>query len=135
LKGENTHTVTPNDFTRLALSFEGAEQGSHMGAVDFRVGGRIFATLASVAKGYGNVMLSPEQQRDFVAELPDIFIPVVGKWGEAGVTHIRLAAADEDLVRGALHAAWKRRLEANAKMGPVRPRAKTRTKTPKGRRK
>jgi hypothetical protein len=107
--------VTPSDFKRLALSLEGAEEGSHMGAVDFRVGGRIFATLASVAKGYGNVMLSPEQQRDFMAELPDVFVPVVGKWGESGVTHVRLAAANEDIVRGALHAAWKRRLAANAK--------------------
>jgi hypothetical protein len=126
---EYTHdTMTPKDFTRLALSFEGAEQGSHMGSVDFRVGGRIFATLAAVAKGYGNVMLSPEQQRDFVAELPDVFLPVAGKWGEGGVTHIRLAAATEDLVRGALHAAWKRRVEANAKMPPVRPRPKTKKK-------
>ena len=116
--------MSPADFTRLALSFDGAEQGSHMGAVDFRVGGRIFATLAAVGKGYGNVMISPEQQRDFIAELPDVFVPVVGKWGEAGVTHIRLAAANEDVVRGALHAAWKRRVEANAKMGPVRPRSR-----------
>ena len=116
--------MTPADFTRLALGFDGAEQGSHMGAVDFRVGGRIFATLAAVGKGYGNVMISPEQQRDFIAELPDVFVPVVGKWGEAGVTHIRLAAANEDVVRGALHAAWKRRVEANAKMGPVRPRSR-----------
>src|SRR4249920_2355623 len=107
--------MTAADFHRIALSFDGAEEGSHMGSVDFRVGGRIFATLAAVAKGYGNVMLSPEQQRDFIAELPDVFLPVAGKWGEAGVTHIHLAAATEDLVRGALHAAWKRRVEANAK--------------------
>jgi hypothetical protein len=116
--------VTPSDFKRLALSFDGAEEGSHMGAVDFRVGGRIFATLAAVANGYGNVMLSPEQQRDFVAELPDVFIPVVGKWGEAGVTHIRLAAANEDVVRGALHAAWKRRVTANEKARPASSRGK-----------
>ena len=121
--------MTPADFKRLALSFDGAEEGSHMGAVDFRVGGRIFATLASVAKGYGNVMLSPEQQRDFVAELPDTFVPVAGKWGDAGATHVRLAAANEDLVRGALHAAWKRRLEANAKMRSAAARAKKKRRT------
>ncbi|HUL72624.1 MAG TPA: MmcQ/YjbR family DNA-binding protein [Vicinamibacterales bacterium] len=107
--------MTPGDFKRLALGLEGAEQGSHMGAVDFRVGGRIFATLAAVHKGYGNIMLSPEQQRDFVAELPDVFLPVSGKWGEAGATHVRLDLASEEVVRGALHAAWKRRLAANAK--------------------
>ena len=116
--------MSPATFKLLALSFEGAEEGSHMGCVDFRVGGRIFATLASVAQGYGNVMLSPEQQRDFVAELPDVFIPIAGKWGEGGATHIRLAAANEDVVRGALHAAWKRRLEANAKKRPPSTRTK-----------
>jgi len=115
--------MTPSDFRRLALSFDGAEAGSHMGSVDFRVGGRIFATLAAVAKGYGNVMISPEQQHEFVAELPDVFVPVVGKWGESGVTHIRLAAANEDIVRGALQAAWKRRVDANKKMPPLKPRA------------
>jgi hypothetical protein len=107
--------MTPADFRRLALGFDGAVEGSHMGAVDFRVGGRIFATLAAVAKGYGNVMLSPEQQHEFVGELPDVFVPVAGNWGEGGVTHICLAAAQEDVVRGALHAAWKRRVDANAK--------------------
>ncbi len=120
--------MTPADFRRLALSFDGAEQGSHMGAMDFRVGGRIFATLAAVAKGYGNVMLSPEQQRDFIAERPDVFLPVPGKWGEGGVTHIRLAAATEDVVRGALHAAWKRRVAANATTKSLRPRASKKRK-------
>ena len=100
--------MTASDFKRLALGLEGAEEGSHMGALDFRVGGRIFATLAAIKKGYGNVMLAPEQQRDFVAELPDVFLPVPGKWGEDGATHIVLADANEDVVRGALQAAWKR---------------------------
>jgi hypothetical protein len=52
-----------NDFRRIALSFEGVEESSHMGQPDFRVGGRIFATLASEKQGYGNLMLTPEQQR------------------------------------------------------------------------
>ena len=110
--------MTPDDFARLALTFPGAEQGSHMGAVDVRVGGRIFATLAAVKKGYGNVMLAPEQQRDFVAELPDVFIPVAGKWGEGGATHIRLDIANPDVVRGALDAAWKRRREFSKRPKP-----------------
>lgn len=95
-----------------------------MGAVDFRVGGHIFATLASVGKGFGNVMISPDQQREFVAELPEVFVPVAGKWGEAGVTHIRLAVASDEIVRGALQAAWKRRIAANAKSRPARRPAK-----------
>jgi hypothetical protein len=106
--------MTPADFRRIALSLEGAEEGSHMGAVDFRVGGRIFATLASVKQGYGNLMLTPEQQADFVREAPEIFLPVLGGWGRMGATHIRLAEANEDVLTGALRTAWKRRMEANA---------------------
>ena len=106
--------MTANDFRRIALSLEGAEEGSHMGSPDFRVGGRIFATLAHQSKGYGNVMLDAEQQAAFVEELPDVFLPVAGGWGRMGATHIRLAAAREDVVEGALRTAWKRRLEKNA---------------------
>src|SRR5882757_3835026 len=84
------------DFRRLALSLPGAEQSSHMGSPDFRVGGRIFATLAAAKFGYGNIMITPEQQAAFVEELPEIFIPVAGGWGRGGATHITLAAANED---------------------------------------
>jgi hypothetical protein len=107
--------MTANDFRRLALHLEGAEEGSHMGAADFRVGGRIFATLASQDQGYGNLMLSPAQQAEFVREQPDIFVPIAGGWGRMGATHIRLAAANEDVLAGALQTAWKIRLEKNGK--------------------
>jgi hypothetical protein len=107
--------MTAKDFRRIALSLEGAEEGSHMGAVDFRVGGRIFATLASVKEGYGNLMLTPELQAEFIAEGPDLFLPIHGGWGRMGMTHIRLAVADEDSLRGALYAAWKLRAEKNRK--------------------
>jgi hypothetical protein len=102
-----------SDFRRIALSFEGAAEGSHMGAADFRVGGKIFATLASEKQGYGNLMLSPEQQAEFVRELPDVFLPVAGGWGRMGATHIRLAQASEDELTGALRVAWKSRVEKN----------------------
>ena len=107
--------VTAKDFRRIALSLEGAQEGSHMGAVDFRVGGRIFATLASVKEGYGNLMLTPEIQAEFLRERPDLFLPVHGGWGRNGATHIRLAVADEDSLRGALASAWKLRAEKNSK--------------------
>src|SRR5215813_11941549 len=118
--------MTAQDFRRIALSMQGAEQGSHMGAVDFRVGGRIFATLASVSQGYGNLMLTPEQQADFVAEAPDVFLPVAGGWGRMGATHIRLAVANEDVLAGALRTAWKLRIEKNTKTGKAgeKPRRK-----------
>jgi len=104
-------------FRRIALSLEGAQEGSHMGAVDFRVGGRIFATLAAVKQGYGNLMLTPEQQAMFVAEEPEVFLPVAGGWGRNGATHVRLAAAKEDLLAGALETAWKLRVEKNQSTG------------------
>ena len=105
--------VTPEDFRRIALGLEGAEEGSHMGAADFRVGGRIFATLASQNEGYGNLMLTPEMQADFIAEQPSVFVPIKGGWGRMGMTHIRLAEASEDLLAGALEAAWRLRKEKN----------------------
>ena len=117
-------SMTPDDFRRIALSLEGAEEGSHMGQADFRVGGRIFATLAAQHLGYGNLMLTPELQADFVGELPDVFIPIAGGWGRNGATHIRLSAANEDLLAGALRAAWKFRVEKNKKSG-TKPRSKS----------
>src|SRR5260370_826436 len=84
-----------NDFRRLALSLDGAEEASHMGAPDFRVGGRIFATLAAQNQGYGNLMLTPQQQATFVEDLPGVFLPIAGGWGRMGATHIRLSAATE----------------------------------------
>ena len=117
-------------FRRLALSLKGAEQGSHMGAVDFRVGGRIFATLASVKQGYGNLMLNLDQQAAFVEEMPHIFLPIPGGWGRMGMTHIRLAEATEDVLTGALRAAWNLRVDKNAKTGKkAKPRRASRSRS------
>ena len=85
-----------------------------MGAVDFRVGGRIFATLASVKGGFGNLVLTPEIQAQFVGEAPELFVPVSGGWGRMGATHIRLAKSNRDTLTGALYAAWKLRVDKNA---------------------
>ena len=107
--------MNADDFRRIALSFEGAEESSHMGAPDFRIQGKIFATLASQHHGYGNLKLTPEQQADFVRELPEVFLPIPGGWGRMGMTHIRLAEASEDVLAGALRAAWQLRIERNTK--------------------
>jgi len=109
------------DFRRIALSLPGAEASSHMGQADFRVDGRIFATLASAKHGYGNLMLTLEQQTAFVEEMPEVFLPIPGGWGSMGMTHIRLAAANEDVLAGALRIAWKLRVEKNAKSGKKNP--------------
>jgi hypothetical protein len=113
--------MNADDFRRIALSLEGAEERSHMGQPDFRVGGRIFATLGSARQGYGNLMLTLEQQQAFVEELPELFLPIAGGWGRMGMTHIRLAAASEAILYGALRTAWKLRLEKSAKSGKKRP--------------
>src|SRR5258708_26918296 len=110
------YSMNAGDFRRMALSLEGAEEGSHMGAADFRVGGRIFGTLASQKQGYGNLMLTPEQQAAFVQELPEMFVAIAGGWGRMGMTHIRLAVASEDVLRGALQTAWNLRVEKNTKV-------------------
>jgi hypothetical protein len=106
--------MTAADFRRIALSLDGAEEGAHMDAVDFRVGGRIFATLASVKHGFGNLMLTPEVQAQFVEEAPDLFLPVAGGWGRMGATHVRLTTVPVDVLTGALRTAWKLRVEKNA---------------------
>jgi hypothetical protein len=107
--------MTAADFRRIALSLEGVEEVSHAGLPAFRVAGGRFASLASQAEGYGNLVLTLEQQAAFVGEAPEIFLPIPGGWGRMGHTHIRLAATNEDLLTGALRTAWKLRLDKNAK--------------------
>ena len=98
-----------------------------MGNADFRVGGRIFATLASIKEGYGNLKLTPEQQAMFVEELPEVFVPIRGGWGRSGMTHIRLSTASEDVLESALRTAWKLRVDLNSNAGkPRTPRPKPR---------
>jgi len=114
--------VSAGDFRRIALSLEGAQQGSHMGTVDFRVGGHIFATLGSEAKGYGNLMIDVETQAAFISEAPDVFLPIAGGWGRMGMTHIRFDNATEDVLEGALRTAWRLRVAKNAKPKRATPK-------------
>ena len=107
--------MTAADFRKIALSLDGVEEYSHAGLPAFRVGGRKFASLAAQAEGYGNLMLTLEQQSAFVRVAPEIFLPIPGGWGKMGHTHIRLATASEDVLVGALRAAWKLRAEKSTK--------------------
>jgi hypothetical protein len=93
----------------MALSFVGAEERSHMGHPDFRVGGRIFATLGSPDEGHAMVALMPEQQEDFIALAPEAFRSAAGAWGRQGSTLVRLEAVSEEVLEAALGAAWRRR--------------------------
>ena len=124
--------MTPADFRRIARSLEGVEEYDHAGFPAFRVGGRKFASLASQPQGYGNLMLTPEQQAAFVEELPEVFLPIPGGFGRMGHTHIRLAAANEDVLRGALQTAWKLRVDQNAKT--KKPGKKSRSSARRSRR-
>jgi len=113
--------MTAADFRRIALSLEGVAEYSHAGLPAFRVGGRKFASLASQAGGYGNLMLTLEQRAAFVEEGPEIFLPIPGGWGRLGHTHIRLAAASLDVLTGALRTAWTLRIDKNAKTSRKNP--------------
>jgi len=124
------------DFRRIALRLQGVEEYSHAGLPAFRVGGRKFASLASQAAGYGNLMLTLEQQATFVEESPEIFLPIPGGWGKMGHTHIRLAAASEDVMSGALRTAWMLRVNQNARTKTSRKKnSEERAVTDKKRRK
>src|SRR5580693_9026460 len=94
-----SRTMTPADFRRIALSLQDVEEVSHAGLPAFRVGGRRFASLASQAEGYGNLTLTLEQQAAF-EEAAEIFLPIPGGFGRMGHTHIRLAAANEEILTG-----------------------------------
>jgi len=99
--------MTPASFRKLALSLPDTEERSHMNHPDFRVKGKIFATLAYPTKEYGMVKLHPEQQQNFVDANPEAFQPVKGAWGRQGSTSVLLAKANEAQLRDALHAAWQ----------------------------
>lgn len=101
--------ATADDFRRIALSFAGAEESAHMAHPDFRVGGRIFATLGAPDEAHGMVALMPEQQEDFIALARDAFRPAAGAWGRGGSTLVKLDAVSEDMLEAALAAAWRRR--------------------------
>jgi YjbR len=98
--------MTADDFRDLALSMNGAVEGSHMGHPDFRANGRIFATLHPGDRK-GMVKLAPEEQRQFMREHPQMFEPSSGAWGRQGCTDVLLAAADRATVRGAVVLAWE----------------------------
>ncbi len=99
--------MTAREFRTIALSLPQASEAAHMGHPDFRVSGRIFATLGYPRSGWGMVKLTPEQQELLVQAEPAAFAPVQGAWGRAGATHVRLRAAKRAAVREALTIAWR----------------------------
>jgi hypothetical protein len=112
--------VTPNGFRRIVLKLEGAVEGSHMNHPDFRVNGRIFASLHGQPQ-VGMAVLTPADQQRFIADAPDAFEPEAGAWGRMGCTRVHLRHADEEAVGEALTLAWQLALTKK----PPRKRAAT----------
>ena len=107
--------MTAREFRRFALSLPDAIEAAHMGHPDFRVGGKIFATLGYPNAAFGVVMLTPEQQELFVRTEPKTFAPVPGGWGRHGSTRVTLKTAKKSAVREALKVAWGNRVPGSGK--------------------
>jgi hypothetical protein len=99
--------MTPAEFRKIALSLPETEERSHMSHPDFRVAGKIFATLGYPGKTRGMVKLSPEDQHYLSKDYPDVFIPVKGAWGRRGATSVHLKAAKKEILAKAIEAAWR----------------------------
>jgi len=99
--------VTPKDFRKIVLALPETEEREHMSHPDFRVAGKIFATLGYPDKTRGMVKLSPEDQHYFSKSEPEVFIPVNGAWGRKGATSVVLKAARVITLRKAIEAAWR----------------------------
>jgi hypothetical protein len=101
--------MTPAEFRRLALSMPEASEKSHMDHPDFRVGGKIFATLGYPDKDHGMVILPAEEQGRLVGAYPKVFTPAKGAWGKRGSTSVRLEDVDQATLRRAMEIAWRKR--------------------------
>jgi hypothetical protein len=99
--------MTPNDFRRLALSLPETKERAHMEHPDFRVGGKIFATLGYPDESCAMVKLTPVEQEMYIKAQPSVFKPCAGAWGRRGATSVRLKTARRHVIRRALLAAWQ----------------------------
>jgi hypothetical protein len=99
--------MTAAEFRQLALSFPETAESAHMEHPDFRVGGKVFATLGYPNAGWAMVKLMPDEQQDFVRTEPEVFVTVKGGWGRRGATNVRLKAVKKASLRKALEAAWR----------------------------
>jgi len=99
--------VTADQFRAIALSLPDAEERAHMNHPDFRVGGKIFATLGYPDRGWAMVKLTPAQQELYTIAHPDAFLRIKGAWGRRGATNLRLRSAGVRIARQALTDAWR----------------------------
>ena len=99
--------MTIDEFRKIALEVPMSVERSHMNHPDFRVAGKIFASLGVPDESWGMVKLTLEQQRTFIEKAPEVFKPSSGAWGRQGYTNVYLPAAKATIVRAALDAAAK----------------------------
>jgi hypothetical protein len=114
--------LTVDEFRIVALKMGGAVEGAHMGHPDFRVSGRVFASLYPNGQD-GMVKLTPEQQQHFIETEPDAFVPASGAWGRQGCTTVHLSLVDEDKLGEAMTLAWQNAVN----LKPVKKRARKKT--------
>ncbi len=98
--------MTADEFRSMALGFPEALESAHMNHPDFRTSGKIFATLGYPDDGWGMVKLTPEQQKLYVSEAPEVFVPCQGAWGRGGATSVHLALVKKNMLRAALGRAY-----------------------------
>ena len=98
--------MTANEFRKIALGFPGAIEASHMNHPDFRLSGKVFATLGYPNKEWGMVKLTPDQQAKVVTKNPKAFVPVKGAWGLKGGTNVNLRLVTETILSEVLEMAW-----------------------------
>jgi len=120
--------MTAAEFRRMAVSLPGAEERAHMNHPDFRVDGKIFATLGYPDAGHGMVKVFPDQQEALVAAHPKMFAPVKGAWGKGGCTSVVLKSASKDRVREAMQAAWERARKEPGARAKKQPGARSRSR-------
>ncbi|HKN62110.1 MAG TPA: MmcQ/YjbR family DNA-binding protein [Candidatus Acidoferrales bacterium] len=99
--------MTANEFRRMALALLETEEREHVGHPDFRVGGKIFATLGYPDQSWAMVKLKPVDQARLYEAEPDVFVPFNGAWGRHGATKVILRKAKKTTVSQALAAAWR----------------------------
>lgn len=120
--------MTAKEFRKIALSLPESEERAHMDHPDFRVAGKIFATLGYPDKTRGMVKLGPEDQHNFSKDYPDAFVPVKGTWGRRGATSVVLKAAQRDVLAKAIQVAW--RFNAPKRLVSLMPGSKKRSSIP-----
>lgn len=101
--------MTPADFRKIALSMPEAIESEHMAHPDFRVGGKIFATLGYPDQEHGMVILPPEEQARLTKSHSKMFFPAKGAWGRSGSTLVRLELIDRATLQSVIKIAWRKR--------------------------